>query len=70
MALTSEAAKGKLFQIFQRFHPDKAKGEGVGLAIVWRMVERRGGKIWVELREGEGTTFFVSLLIHTMEAAA
>lgn len=66
----SEAAKGKLFQIFQRFHPDKAKGEGVGLSIVRRMVERHGGKIWVESREGEGATFFVSLPIHAMEAAA
>lgn len=66
----SEAAKGKLFQIFQRFHPDKAKGEGVGLSIVRRMVERHGGKIRVESREGEGTTFFVSLPINSMEAAA
>lgn len=66
----SEAAKSKLFQIFQRFHPDKAKGEGVGLSIVRRMVVRHSGKIWVESREGEGTTFFVSLPIHTMEAAA
>ncbi len=66
----SEAAKGKLFQIFQRFHPDKAKGEGVGLSIVRKMVERHSGKIWVESHEGVGTTFFISLPIQAMEEAA
>ncbi len=66
----SESAKGKLFQIFQRFHPDQAKGEGVGLSIVRRMVERHSGKIWAESREGEGTTFFISLPIQAMDAAA
>ncbi len=66
----SQAAKGKLFQIFQRFHPDQAKGEGVGLSIVRRMVERHSGKIWVESREGEGSTFFISLPIQAWQAAA
>ncbi len=65
----SEAAKGKLFQIFQRFHPDKAKGEGVGLSIVRRMVERHSGKIWVKSSVGVGTTFFISLPIKAMETA-
>ncbi|MDP1708891.1 MAG: ATP-binding protein [Gammaproteobacteria bacterium] len=66
----SVAAQGKLFQIFQRFHPDKAKGEGVGLSIVRRMVERHGGKIWVQSCEGEGTTFFISLPVNTMDTEA
>ena len=57
----SEQAKSKLFKIFQRMHPDAAKGEGVGLAIVRRMVERHGGRITVESTEGEGTTFIVTL---------
>ncbi|MBI3343287.1 MAG: hypothetical protein HY028_00125 [Gammaproteobacteria bacterium] len=57
----SEQAKTKLFRIFQRFHPDSAKGEGIGLAIVRRMVERHGGRITVESTEGAGTTFFVAL---------
>ena len=57
----SEQAKTKLFRIFQRFHPDSAKGEGIGLAIVRRMVERHGGRIAVESTEGAGTTFFVAL---------
>ncbi len=65
----SELALGKLFQIFQRFHPDQAKGEGVGLSIVRRMVERHNGKIWAESSVGVGTTFFISLPIQTTEEA-
>ncbi|MEW6353512.1 MAG: ATP-binding protein, partial [Pseudomonadota bacterium] len=57
----SEQAQTKLFRIFQRFHPGSAKGEGVGLAIVRRVIERHGGRISVESKEGEGTTFFVVL---------
>jgi PAS domain S-box-containing protein len=56
-----EASKARLFQVFQRFHPQRAQGEGMGLAIVHRIVERHGGKIWAESREGEGTTFRFSL---------
>jgi signal transduction histidine kinase len=55
------AYHGKLFQAFQRFHPDVAQGEGMGLALVRRMVERHRGNIWVESAEGVGSTFFVSL---------
>lgn len=56
-----EQAKSKLFRIFQRLHPNAAEGEGVGLAIVRRIVERHGGRITVESTEGMGTTFFVAL---------
>lgn len=55
------SAQKKIFHIFQRFHPEAAKGEGVGLSIVRRVVERHGGSIWYESEEGEGTTFFVKL---------
>jgi PAS domain S-box-containing protein len=55
------AYQGKIFQAFQRLHPGVARGEGVGLSLVARIVERHGGKIWFESQEGVGTTFFVTL---------
>jgi PAS domain S-box-containing protein len=57
-------AHGRLFQVFQRFHPKLAKGEGMGLAIVKRAVERHGGKVWAESTEGEGTTFHLTLPVN------
>jgi signal transduction histidine kinase len=56
-----ENYRSKIFQAFQRLHPKAAEGEGVGLAMVHRIVERHGGRIWFESAEGAGTTFFVSL---------
>ena len=56
-----EAGKSRLFQVFQRFHPQQAEGEGMGLAIAHRIVERHGGRIWSESLEGEGTTFAFSI---------
>jgi PAS domain S-box-containing protein len=55
------SAKSRLFQIFQRFHPGLSEGEGMGLAIVKRVVERHGGRIWVESEEGLGATFHFTL---------
>jgi signal transduction histidine kinase len=51
----------KIFLAFQRLHPNVAPGEGIGLPLVRRMVERHGGRIWVESAVGQGSTFFVSL---------
>lgn len=56
-----ESYRPKVFQAFQRLHPTAASGEGIGLTLVRRVVERLGGRIWFDSTEGVGTTFFVSL---------
>jgi PAS domain S-box-containing protein len=52
----------RVFRIFERLHSaDQYPGTGIGLAISQRIVERHGGKIWLESQLGTGTTFFFSV---------
>lgn len=63
-----EVAQERLFQVFQRFHPKVADGDGMGLTIVKRAVERHGGRVWAESRESAGTTFHFNLPARGSEA--
>ena len=54
--------RDRVFKMFQRLHDREAfEGTGIGLAICRKIVERQGGEIWVDGREGGGSVFSFTL---------
>lgn len=65
-----ERYRERIWQIFQTLAPrDKVEGTGIGLSVVRRIVESRGGRTWLDSELGKGTTFHFTWPIHPAKSS-
>ncbi len=55
------AHQDKIFEIFHQLEPNRVQGEGIGLTIATKIIDKHNGKLWLESELGKGSKFFVSL---------
>jgi signal transduction histidine kinase len=61
----------KIWVLFHRLHPDEAiPGDGLGLKLVRRIVDRHGGRVWVTSSSGQGSKFYVALPVEPPPAVS
>lgn len=60
IGISSEHAS-KVFEIFHRLNPKDTLGDGLGLTMTQRMMEKQRGRIWIESTPGQGSSFFIEL---------
>jgi PAS domain S-box-containing protein len=65
----AKADHQRVFGLFTRLHPQEVPGSGIGLAVCKKIIEERGGTIWVESEPGAGSTFCFTILADKVEAA-
>jgi light-regulated signal transduction histidine kinase (bacteriophytochrome) len=57
-----QESAARIFEIYQRLHSRKEyPGSGLGLSVCKKIIERHGGRIWAEAKEGGGATFYFTL---------
>lgn len=60
----------QLARVFATFYRAQGSGEGVALALARRLIEKHGGRLWVESTEGSGSTFYMTLPAVSADASA
>ncbi len=56
-----EEYQSRIFNLFERLHPQEYEGTGFGLNICWEIIDKLGGNIWVESKPGKGSMFFFTI---------